>query len=85
MLHIDLKFVIQRITNNSVPDITVEPNVRIACVAAILRWRSYTPYDSIVTDLPTSPLDLLNQPWVNDCHGEAEMLFIQRAVHTGDV
>jgi hypothetical protein len=59
--------------------------VRIACVAAILRWRPYISNDTIVTGLPTSPLDLLNEPWVNDCHGEAEVLLIQRAVRTGDV
>lgn len=68
------------------------PNIRRACVAAIIRWKPYLEMDSPTATqqqqaekLAASPLEFLNQPWVNDTQGEAEILFIQRALHPGDL
>lgn len=36
------------------------------------------------SELATTPFDFLDQPWVNDCHGQAEMFFIKRADRNGD-
>lgn len=67
------------------------PNVRRACVAAIIRWKPYLEVNSSTAKqqqtgkLAASPMEFLNQPWVNDTQGEAEVLFIQRALHPGDL
>jgi phage baseplate assembly protein W len=65
-------------------------NVRRACVAAIIRWKPYMEVNSFTAkqqqqQLAGSPMEFLNQPWVNDTQGEAELLFIQRALHPGDL
>lgn len=80
----DLKFVIDTLADNQA-EFVPRGKVRIACVAAIIRWKPYI-MDNIDTSQPlaASALDFLNQPWVNDCHGEAEVLFIRRAKRPGD-
>ncbi|CAO3642165.1 unnamed protein product [Mucor fragilis] len=87
----DLKVIFNRLANNEVPNIMTAPNIRRACVAAIIRWKPYLEMDSPTATqqqqaekLAASPLEFLNQPWVNDTQGEAEILFIQRALHPGD-
>ncbi|CAO3637408.1 unnamed protein product [Mucor hiemalis] len=81
----DLKFVIDSLADSYISDFTPKDKVRIACVAAIIRWRPYV-MDNIDPSqtLTNSAADFINQPWVNDCHGEAEVLFIQRAKRPGD-
>ncbi|CEP09866.1 hypothetical protein [Parasitella parasitica] len=86
----DLRFIFNKFANNEVPSTTAMPiNVRKACVAAIIRWRPYSDMDknssaAAQTESVASPMEFLNQPWVNDTQGEAELLFIQRALHPGD-
>lgn len=73
--------------NNEVPSIMTASNVRRACVAAIIRWKPYMEVNSFAAkqQLAVTPMEFLNQPWVNDTQGEAELLFIQRALHPGDL
>jgi hypothetical protein len=59
------------------------PNVRIACVAAIIRWNPYT--QPVNNDVPETVEDFFNQGYVNDTQGRAEMLYIQRAKRPGDL
>lgn len=82
---LDLKFVIDTLADNQT-EFVPRGKVRIACVAAVIRWRPYI-MDNIDLSQPlaASALDFLNQPWVNDCHGEAEVLFIRRAKRPGDL
>ncbi|KAI7888116.1 uncharacterized protein EV154DRAFT_518761 [Mucor mucedo] len=81
----DLKFVIDHFTNYQQPEWKIEDDVRTACVAAILRWRPYTT-DHIhpTTSIPSSIQDFLSQPWFNDCHGEADILYMRRALNPKD-
>ncbi|KAI8378985.1 NUDIX hydrolase domain-like protein [Blakeslea trispora] len=81
----DLRLIIQKLSNY--PESLTEPeesSVRKASVAAIIRWRPYVDCSMADHSIKT-PLDLLNEPWVNDCHGEAEILYIQRALRPNDV
>lgn len=59
-------------------------DVRHACVAAIIRWRPFIDLNSNHDPLPSTVSEFFNEPWVNDCHGQAELLYIQRAVQPGD-
>lgn len=81
-----MKLIIDKITDNNVSEFIAHAEVRNACVAAIIRWRPYI-LDNIdlAQPLASTSTDFLNQSWVNDCHGEAEILFIQRAVRPGDL
>ncbi|KAG2229779.1 hypothetical protein INT48_005306 [Thamnidium elegans] len=80
----NLKYIIDTITTNQVSEF--EPGlVRNASVAAIIRWRPYITDHILSYPLPATPAEFLNQCWINDCHGEAEILFIQRASHPTDV
>ncbi|KAI9366422.1 NUDIX hydrolase domain-like protein [Pilaira anomala] len=81
----DLKYIIDTASRNQVPSIETTGNVRNACVAAIIRWRPYITDHLPAYPLPRTPIECLNQSWINDCHGEAEILFIQRASHESDV
>lgn len=56
-------------------------NVRHASVAAIIRWK---PSSNTTNNTPLSLSDFLNASWMNDSHGEAQMLFIQRASRPKD-
>ncbi|KAI9254335.1 NUDIX hydrolase domain-like protein [Helicostylum pulchrum] len=80
----DLKYIIDTISTNQVSEF--EPGlVRNASVAAIVRWRPYVTDHILSYPLPATPVEFLNQSWINDCHGEAEILFIQRASHPTDL
>lgn len=81
---LDLKYIIDTISTNQVSEF--EPGlVRNASVAAIIRWRPYITDHILSYPLPPTPAEFLNQSWINDCHGEAEILFIQRASHPTDM
>lgn len=66
------------------PKFSLGSKVRNASVVAILRWRPYH-IDNINYTIPSSAMDFLNLTWVNDCHGEAEIMYIRRAVRLGDM
>ncbi|KAI9486660.1 MAG: hypothetical protein EXX96DRAFT_549974 [Benjaminiella poitrasii] len=82
----DLKWVIQNLLSQK-SHVSETKVVRRACVAAIIRWRPHLealPSNLSSRPLATNATEFLNQPWINDCHGQAEMLFIERAVREGD-
>lgn len=81
---LDLKFVIDKFTNYQSPEWKNEGNVRTACVAAILRWRPFTLDHIYPVSIPSSAQEFLSQPWLNDCHGEAEILYMRRALNPKD-
>ncbi|KAI8363925.1 hypothetical protein BD560DRAFT_455462 [Blakeslea trispora] len=56
--------------------------LRRGAVAAILRW--HCPSHVISNENIKTIDDFLEQPWVNQGDGHAEILFMQRTAHPGD-
>ncbi|CAO3680387.1 unnamed protein product [Rhizopus microsporus] len=82
----DLKNIIDRLDHferNRQPTTPIS-DVRHACVAAIIRWRPFVDHNSNHDPVPSTVSEFFNEPWVNDCHGQAELLYIQRAVRPDD-
>ncbi|KAG1469268.1 hypothetical protein G6F56_003353 [Rhizopus delemar] len=79
----DLKTIIQKVQHIEKNRLPIKPmaNVRHASVAAIIRWK---PSSNTTNNTPLSLSDFLNASWMNDSHGEAQMLFIQRASRPKD-
>lgn len=81
-----MKLIIDSLADNNVPEFTPLHNVRNASVAAVIRWKPYILDNITLSEkLASSAAEFLNQSWVNDCHGEAEILFIKRALRPGDL
>ncbi|KAI8973509.1 NUDIX hydrolase domain-like protein [Mycotypha africana] len=96
-MHEELKLIIQKCLNTGIDHHTTVPTqrpakeVRTACVAVIIRWKTaHARNDTQPRHQQNKSHDFqldefFDLPWIKQGQGQAEMLFIQRASQSGDL